>query len=166
MIKNEQVKCLFIIIDLLMDWFIVVQRSISLNVVKKANWRGRTFKQLSMNIWWCVMHSRSLNSRIKLTACVFTQQIHPANVLMEWQAQHSHPNTDNKNMKCYCCSLFICSKFLIFPVFMNMKLGKNIVLTPPPHLGENTWLMQKYINCFNYLRKKKNTKNWAMLIVL
>ena len=39
MIKNEQVTCVFIVIDLLMDWFIVVQWS-SLNVVMKANFKN------------------------------------------------------------------------------------------------------------------------------
>ena len=39
MIKNEQITCEFIVIDLLMDWLIVVQRSVSLNVVMKANFK-------------------------------------------------------------------------------------------------------------------------------
>ena len=40
MIKNEQGTCVFIVIDLLMDWFIVVQWSLSLNVVMKANFKN------------------------------------------------------------------------------------------------------------------------------
>ena len=39
MIKNEQVTCEFIVTDLLIDWLIVVQRSVSLNVVMKANFK-------------------------------------------------------------------------------------------------------------------------------
>ena len=52
MIKNEQVTCVFIVNDLLMDWLIVVQRSTSLNVVTKANFnsRTRTFKQVCLNV--------------------------------------------------------------------------------------------------------------------
>ena len=40
MIKNEQVTCVFIVIDLLMDWFIVVQWYLSLHVVMKANFKN------------------------------------------------------------------------------------------------------------------------------
>ena len=48
--------------------------------------RSRIFKQLSIKLWCCVMHSKSQDSRIWSVAVISTQQTHYARVL----EPHSH----------------------------------------------------------------------------